>query len=76
MFRDAKRKASKIPKMLISDRAANFHHAWREQYRSKNFLHKDTEHHRNIHLSGDMNNNQMESFNGNTQGLREGDPWD
>ncbi len=64
MFTDAKRKAKKIPKTLISDGAANFHHAWNEQYRPKNFLHKDTEHRRHIHMAGDMNNNQMESFNG------------
>jgi len=71
MFRDAKKRAGKIPERLISDGAANFHHAWKNQYRSKNFLHKDTEHHRHIHLSGDMNNNQMESFNGNTLRMRE-----
>ena len=71
MFTDAKRKARKIPSTLISDGAANFHHAWKEQYRPRNFLHKDTEHHRHIHLSGDMNNNQMESFNGNTLRARE-----
>ena len=71
MFKDAKRKAQKVPATLISDGAANFHHAWKDQYRSKNFLHKDTEHHRHIHLAGDMNNNQMESFNSNTLRFRE-----
>jgi len=71
MFADAKRKAKKVPEILISDGASNFHHAWKNQYKSKNFLHKDTEHHRHIHLAGDMNNNQMESFNGNTLRARE-----
>ena len=46
-------------------------HLWKDQYRAKNFLHKETEHHRHIHMSGDMNNNQMESFNGNTLRARE-----
>lgn len=70
MFKEAKKRAKKVPLALISDGAANFHHAWKEQYRAKNFLHKDTEHHRHIHLSGDMNNNQMESFNSNTLSAR------
>ena len=56
---------------LISDGAANFHHAWKKQWRPKNRTHKETEHHRHIHLSGDMNNNQMESFNGATVRHRE-----
>ena len=30
MFRDAKQKAGKIPEVLISDGAANFHHAWKD----------------------------------------------
>ncbi len=71
MFADAKKKAKKVPTTLISDGAANFHHAWKKQYKAKNFLHKETEHHRHIHLSGDMNNNQMESFNSNTLRVRE-----
>jgi len=71
MFREAKKKAKKTPAILISDGASNFHHAWKDQYRARNFLHKDTEHHRHIHIAGDMNNNQMESFNGNTLRARE-----
>ena len=71
MFTKAKQRAKKVPKTLISDGAANFHHAWKEQYKAKNFLHKETQHHRHIHLSGDMNNNQMESFNSNTLRARE-----
>ena len=71
MFSDAKKMAGKVPSTLISDGAANFHHAWKQQYRAKNFLHKDTNHHRHIHMAGDRNNNQMESFNGNTVKLRE-----
>ena len=71
MFTDAKKRAGKVPSTLISDEAANFHHAWKEQYKPKNFLHKNTKHRRHIHMTGDTNNNQMESFNGNTLRLRE-----
>ena len=71
MFKQAKKVAGKVPEQLISDGASNFHHAWKNQYRAKNFLHKETEHHRHIHMSGDTNNNQMESFNGNTLRARE-----
>ena len=71
MFEDAERLAGKKPTTLISDGASNFHHAWKDQYRAKNRLHKETEHHRHIHLSGDMNNNKMESFNGATVRHRE-----
>ena len=71
MFKESKQKAKKVPKTLVSDGAASFHHAWKEQYRSKNFLHKETEHRRHIHLSGDMDSNQMGSFNGNTLRMRE-----
>lgn len=61
-----KQKAGKVPTVLVSDGVSNFHHAWKSQYKAKNFLHKKTEHSRHIHLAGDMNNNQMESFNSNT----------
>ena len=71
MFKEARKRAGKVPANLVSDGAANFHHAWKEQYKPKNFLHKDAEHHRHIHLDDDMNNNQMESFNGNTLRARE-----
>ena len=71
LFRKAKEVAGKVPERLISDGATNFGHAHRKQYAPKNFLHKDSEHVRHIHMAGDMNNNQMESFNGNTVRLRE-----
>ena len=71
MFKKAEKIAGKKPAMLISDGAANFHYAWKDQYRAKNRLHKETEHHRHVHMKKDMNNNQMESFNGNTLWQRE-----
>lgn len=71
MFKKAKEIAGKVPEQLTSDGASNFSHAHKKQYAAKNFLHKDSEHIRHIHLSGDMNNNQMESFNGATLRHRE-----
>ena len=55
----------------MSDGAANFGHAHRKLYAAKNFLHKESEHVRHIHMAGDTNNNSMESFNGNTVRHRE-----
>lgn len=71
MFRAAKKIAGKIPNQLISDGAHNFAEAHKDLYAPKNFLWKDSEHVRHIHMAGDTNNNQMESFNGNTVRLRE-----
>ena len=64
MFREAMMIADKIPTTLISDGAPNFHEAWKENYKAKNFLWKDTEHIRHIHMKGDKNNNRMERLNG------------
>ena len=72
MFAKAKEVAGKVPGRLISDGAANFAHAHKRQYAAKNFMHKESVHESHIHMAGDMNNNQMESFNGNTVRLREG----
>ncbi len=71
MFKQAKKVAGKIPTTLISDKAANFHHAWKQQYRAKNFLHKKTYHINEVAFDGIHHNNQMESFNGNTIRHRE-----
>ena len=71
MFDQAKKVAGKVPTTLISDKAANFHHAWKQQYRAKNYLHKDTWHINEVAFDGIHHNNQMESFNGNTVRLRE-----
>lgn len=71
MFKQAKTIAGKVPEQLTSDGAANFAHAHKKQYAAKNFLHKESTHNRHIHLTGDMNNNQMESFNGATIRHRE-----
>ena len=66
MFKQTKKVAGTVPKTRVSDGASNFSNAHKQQYAAKNFLHKDSEHKRHIHLAGNMNNNQMESFNGNT----------
>ncbi len=71
MFKQAKRVAGKVPTTLYSDKAANFHNAWKKQYKSKNFLHKETEHIHDVAFDGIHHNNQMESFNGATLRHRE-----
>ena len=71
MFAKAKAVAGKVSEKLISDGAANFGHAHKKQYAAKNFLHKDSEHVKHIHMAGYTNSNQMESFNGNTVRHRE-----
>ncbi len=71
MFKEAKKIAGKIPTTLISDKAANFHEAWEQQYKARNFLWKDTWHINDVAFDGIHHNNQMESFNGNTLRLRE-----
>ena len=71
MFKKAREVAGKVPETLVSDAAANFHHAWRDQYAPKNFQHKQTEHINQVEFDGEHHNNQMESFNGNTIRHRE-----
>ncbi len=71
MFRQARNITGMVPRTLISDGAANFHNAWKSEYKSKNFLYKETEHVNEIALDGIHHNNQMESFNGNTVRYRE-----
>ena len=58
--------AGKVPETLVSDAAANFHNAWREQYAPRNYLDKDTIHINQVEFDGIHHNNQMESFNRNT----------
>ena len=71
MFKKAKELAGKVPSRLVSDGAVNFAYAHRKQFAPKNPGDKESVHERHIHMDGDMNNNQMESFNGNTVRLRE-----
>ena len=71
MFQEAAILANKKPRTTKSDGAANFHQAWKKEYRAPNALHKTTRHERHIHLAGDMNNNAQEAFNGATVRHRE-----
>ena len=66
MFKKAKELAGKVPSRLVSDGAANFAYAHRKQFAPKSAMDKESTHERHIHMDGDTNNNQMESFNGNT----------
>ena len=71
MFKKAKDLAGNVPSRLVSDGAANFAHAHRKQFAPKSVMDKESTHERHIHMAGDRNNNQMESFNGNTVRQRE-----
>ena len=53
------------------DGAGNFAEAHQDEYAPRNFLWKDSVHESHIRMDGDTNNNQMESFNGNTIRMRE-----
>ena len=64
MFREAIQTAGKKPKVLISDGANNFHDAYRKEMWSPYGEVVSPAHVRHIHLAGDMNNNKMETFNG------------
>ena len=71
MFRNAERIAGKTPAKLISDGAGNFAEAHHDEYAPRNYLWKDSVHESHVRMDGDPNNNQMESFNGNTIRHRE-----
>lgn len=71
MFRKAREVAGKRPAKLRSDGALNFAEAHHAEYAPRNFLWKDSVHESHIRMDGDTNNNQMESFNGNTLRMRE-----
>ena len=64
MFKEAVKVTGMKPRVLISDGAPNFHKAWKQEWKAKNFLHKNTEHIRHIHMKNDRNNNKMERLNG------------
>ena len=64
----ARQVAGKVPSRLISDGAVNFAEAHHDMYAP---LWKDSVHESYIPMAGDINNNQMESFNGNTIRMRE-----
>jgi transposase-like protein len=63
LFQLAKAVAGKKPKTFITDGAANFHEAYKQEFWTQD-LDNRTEHIRHIRLAGDRNNNRMERFNG------------
>ncbi|MXZ94112.1 MAG: DDE-type integrase/transposase/recombinase [Cenarchaeum sp. SB0666_bin_15] len=71
MFKKARQITGKVPAKLISDGASNFAEAHKDEYAPKNYLWKSSVHESHIRMDGDIHNNQMESFNGNTIRLRE-----
>ncbi len=63
MFREAKERAGKKPKVLISDGAYNFAEANTKEYRTR-YKNDRTEHIRDIRFDGQVHNNKMERQNG------------
>ena len=63
LFEQAAALAGAFPTVLVSDKAPNFHAAWKELYRAKNFMQPPTFHVRHIHAGRADRNNQMERFN-------------
>ena len=61
----------KVPSVLRSDGASNFGEAHRAEYAPRNYLWKESRHESHIRMDGDVNNNQMGSFNENTLRFRE-----
>lgn len=53
------------------DGASNFAEARRDEYAPRNYLWKDSVHDSHIRMDGNLNNNRMESSNGNTIRHRE-----
>ena len=63
LFRQGKRVAEKAPSTLITDGAFSFHTALKHAYwREDKAL--AIQHIRNVRMSGNVNNNRMERFNG------------
>ena len=71
MFEKARDITGMVPETLVSDKAANFHEAWRDVYAPRNYLEKPTVHINQVEFDGIHHNNQMESFNGATVRHRE-----
>ena len=67
MFKEAKERAGKIPKTLISDGANNFHEAYYDEFKNPSNPYGEGEsavHIREIRLAGQVHNNKMERQNG------------
>jgi putative transposase len=62
LLHEAQEVAGKKPETFITDGAANFHNAYNKEFRTMKG--PRTQHIAHIRLQGDMNNNKMESFNG------------
>lgn len=68
MFRDAKERAGKIPKTIISDGAQNFRMAINDEFSD---LATRPNHVRDIRFDGSVHNNKMEALNGHSIRQRE-----
>lgn len=71
MFREARERAGKKPKVLISDGAHNFSIAKRKEWWTR-YAYDRTEHVADIHFAGDPHSNKMERFNGELRDREKG----
>lgn len=78
LFRQAKEKTGKRPKVMITDGLQSYNEAHKKEFWTQK--NPRTVHIRHIHLKGDYNNNKMERFNGEfrdrekvTRGLKKDD---
>jgi transposase-like protein len=63
LFREGRKVAGKAPSVLVTDGAFNFHTAYKHAFwRERKSL--AIQHVRHVRMSGDLNNNRMERFNG------------
>jgi len=62
LFKQAKEKTGKRPKVMITDGLPSYHDAHMKEFWTNNK--NRTVHINHIHLKGDMNNNKMERWNG------------
>lgn len=71
LYEQARKIVGKVPGTLVSDGAANFARAHHKLYEAKSNDDKKPIHVSHVHLDGDPNNNQMESFNSHSIRARE-----
>jgi transposase-like protein len=63
LFKEAKEVAGKKPTTIITDGAFNFESAFRQEFKREREA-MMIQHVRHVRMSGDLNNNKMERFNG------------
>ena len=71
LLRASARVTGKIPLLLVPDADETYHRAWRKEFLLREDE-KQTYHHRHVHAHWDINNNEMERFNGTVRAFLRG----